>query len=199
MKRVLIGAVVGLTAIVLAACGSGGTPQQGSSADSNADSTPTAESNPPGDIPDTQVFVPFTPPKGLFTVSVPEGWARTDDGSATTFTDKLNAVRIETFARAVAPNTESVNVDELPGVATSTPGYRAGEITAVPRKAGQVMLITYQATSLPNPVTGKTGTDAVERYEYWRGGHEVVLTLRGPVGSDNVDPWRTITESLQWR
>jgi hypothetical protein len=48
-------------------------------------------------------------------------------------------------------------------------------------------------------VTGKTGTDAIERYEFWRDGREVILTLSGPVGADNVDPWRTITESLQWR
>ena len=61
------------------------------------------------------------------------------------------------------------------------------------------MLITYQGTSPPNPVTGKIGTDAIERYEFWRDGHEVILTLSGPVGADNVDPWRTITDSLQWR
>jgi hypothetical protein len=157
------------------------------------------ESNPAGDIPDNQAFVPFTPPGGTFTVSVPEGWARTTDGAATVFTDKSNTVRIETHARATAPNTESVSVEELPAIASSTAGYRPGAVSAVQRKSGQVMLITYQGTSAPNPVTGKIATDAIERYEFWRDGYEVILTMFGPVGADNVDPWRTITDSLQWQ
>jgi hypothetical protein len=41
--------------------------------------------------------------------------------------------------------------------------------------------------------------EAVERYEFWRAGHEVVLTLSAPVGSDNVDPWRKVTDSFAWR
>jgi hypothetical protein len=156
------------------------------------------ESNPAGDTPDNQAFVPFTPPEGLFTVSVPEGWARTTDGAATLSPTK-HTVRIETRARATAPTTASVSVDELPAIATSTAGYRPGAVSAMQRKSGQVVLITYQGTSPPNPVTGKVGTDAIERYEFWRDGHEVILTLSGPVRADNVDPWRTITDSLQWQ
>jgi hypothetical protein len=38
----------------------------------------------------------------------------------------------------------------------------------------------------------------VERYEFWRAGREVVLTLAGPVDADNVDPWRTVSDSLRW-
>ena len=197
--RIILGAAaIAATAAVLAGCGTSGTAPSGSSADSSAVTTAAPENNPAGDIPDNQVFVPFTPPVGVFTVSAREGWARTTDGAATIFTDKANTVRIEAFALAAAPSTESVSVDELPIIASSTAGYRPGSVDVVERKAGQVMLITYQGTSSPNPVTGKTGTDAIERYEFWRGGHEVILTLSGPVGADNVDPWRTITDSLQW-
>jgi hypothetical protein len=198
--RTLAGvAAVLATAAVLVGCGTSGTAPSGSGAGSSTLTAPAPENNPAGDIPDNQAYVPFTPPGGLFTVSVPEGWARTTDGAATIFTDKSNIVRIETRPLATAPNTESVSVDELPAIAASTPGYRAGPVSAVPRTAGQVMLITYQGTAPQNPVTGKTGTDAIERYEFWRDGREVVLTLSGPVGADNVDPWRTITDSLQWR
>ena len=186
------------TAAVLAGCAASGSGPSGSAADSGTVTSAAPESNPAGDIPDTQAFVPFTPPGGLFTVSVPEGWARSTDGAATIFTDKANTVRIETAPRADAPNTESVQVDELPAIASSTAGYRPATVTAVQRKAGPVIVITYQGTSAPNPVTGKIGTDAFERYDYWRNGHEVVLTLSGPAGADNVDPWRTITDSLQW-
>ena len=198
-RTLAVAAAVLATAAVLGGCGASGTAPSGSATLSSTVTAPTPESNPAGDIPDNQVFVPFTPPTGLFTVSVPEGWARNTDGAATIFTDKLNTVRIETRARATAPNTMSVSVDELPAIASSTPGYRSGTVTAVPRKVGQVMLITYQGASPPNPVTGKIGTDAIERYEFWRDGREVILTLSGPVGADNVDPWRTITDSLQWR
>jgi hypothetical protein len=184
-------------AVVLAGCAASGPPS-GSAAGSDTVSSAAPESNPAGDIPDTQAFVAFTPSGGLFTVSVPEGWARSTDGAATVFTDKANTVRIETAARADAPNTESVQVDELPVIASSTPGYRPGTVTAVARKAGPVIVITYQGSAAPNPVTGKTGTDAFERYDYWRNGREVTLTLSGPIGADNVDPWRTITDSLQW-
>jgi hypothetical protein len=192
-------AALATAAAVLGGCGTSVTAPSGSGAGSSTVTTSAPETNPAGDIPDNQAYVPFTPPGGVFTVSVPEGWARTTDGAATIFTDKANTVRIEAYAVAAAPNTESVSVYELPIIASSTPGYRSGTVTAVPRKAGQVMLITYQGTSPPNPVTGKTGTDAIERYEFWRDGREVILTLSGPVGADNVDPWRTITDSLQWR
>lgn len=191
-----------ITAAMLIAAGliagcDGNTPRE-SVADNGTFATSASESNPAGDIPDNQAFVPFTPDTGLFTVSVPEGWARSSDGVATVLTDKLNTIRIETQARTAAPNTESVAVDELPAIAAATAGYRPGTVTAVQRTAGTVMLITYQGTSPPNPVTGKTTTDAFERYEYWRDGRAVVLTLSGPVGADNVDPWRTVTDSLHW-
>src|SRR5258708_14413438 len=132
-------------AAVLAGCGTSGTAPSGSGTlSSSTAAAPAPESNPAGDIPDNQAFVPFTAPGDLFTVSVPEGWARSTEGAATIFTDKLNTVRIETRPLATAPNTESVSVDELAAIASSTPGYRPGMVTAVQRKAGPVMLTTYQ-------------------------------------------------------
>jgi hypothetical protein len=191
-------AAVLAAAAVLGGCGTSGTAPSGSGAGSSTLSTSAPESNPAGDIPDNQAFVPITLAAGLFTLSVPEGWARTAEGAASIFTDKLNTVRIETRPTEAAPNTESVSVDELPGIASSTPNFHAGTVTAVRRNAGQVMLITYQGSSPPNSVSGKTQTDAFERYEYWHAGQAIILTLSGPVGADNVDPWRTITDSLRW-
>lgn len=194
----LVAIIAGGLAVMLAACGSGGTHPPASSVENSSVSATASESIPPGDIPDTQVFVPFTSPDRLFTVSVPEGWARTTDGPATQFTDNSNSVRIETRVSAAAPTADSARADELGAIESSTPGYRLGAVSVVQRKAGPAILITYQGSSAPNPVTGKAGTDAIERYEFWRDGHEVILTLSGLVGSDNVDPWRTITDSLQW-
>jgi hypothetical protein len=194
-------AVVAAAAVaVLAGCGASATSTSSGASTANAASgTAAPENNSAGDIPDTQVFVPFTPPTKLFTVSVPEGWAQTTDGVATVFTDKLNAVRIEMRPALVRLTPDVIRQQELPGIQSSSPGYRFGAISVVQRKSGPVFLVTYQATSPPNEVTGKSGVDAVERYEFWRDGHEAILTLSGPLGADNVDPWRTITDSLQWQ
>ena len=197
MKRAAaVGAIAISSTLLLGACGSTGiNADQGGQSSGIAAPTP-AEDNPIGDIPDTQVYVPFASPDGSFTVSVPEGWAQKADGSAITFTDKLNTVRIDTRPTDSAPTPESVRRDELSSVKTSDGGFA---IEVVNRKSGDAVLATYQAAAEPNPVTGKAGTDDVERYSFWRGGREVILTLSGPVGADNVDPWRTITDSFQWR
>jgi hypothetical protein len=47
-------------------------------------------------------------------------------------------------------------------------------------------------------VPGKVFRDAVERYEFYRNGTEAVVILAGPAGADNVDPWRTVTNSFRW-
>ena len=153
-----------------------------------------------GDIPDNQVFVPYTPPAAGFTVSVPEGWSRSFDRGATVFTDKFNSVRLESVARpAGAPDVASARAEELPVIASSAPGFAPGDVTTVNRAGGPAVLITYTATSPIDPVTGKAITLAAERYEFWRAGQEVVLTLAGAKGADNVDPWRTVSDSFRWQ
>ena len=66
------------------------------------------------------------------------------------------------------------------------------------RPAGPAVLIKYLGYSQPDPVTGKFGVLAFERYEFSHRGHEVILLLSSPVGSDNVDPWRKVTTSLRF-
>ena len=60
------------------------------------------------------------------------------------------------------------------------------------------MRITYLARGTVNAVTGKSGSDAVERYIFFHRGKDAVVTLSGPKGADNVDPWRLVTNSLRW-
>jgi hypothetical protein len=45
--------------------------------------------NPPGDIPDDQVFVVYASAAGGYRVKVPEGWKRTEQGPDVEFIDKL--------------------------------------------------------------------------------------------------------------
>src|SRR5947209_3900160 len=76
--------------------GSGGTSSSATGAatpPSGAINPAAAEAKTPGDIPDTQAYVTYAG-RG-FTVNVPEGWARSSQAGATTFTDKFNSVRVE--------------------------------------------------------------------------------------------------------
>ncbi|GAA2323858.1 lipoprotein [Nonomuraea roseoviolacea subsp. roseoviolacea] len=148
------------------------------------------ESNPPGDIPDDTVFVTYRHPGQPYEVKVPEGWARTDLPTGASFTDKLNSVRIE-IEPAASPPTEASIRSQVRGGDVRTVG-------TVTRKGGKAVRIVYRADSSPDPVTGKVVKDEVERYTFYRSGHEAILTLSGPVGADNVDPWRTVSDSFRW-
>ncbi|MEA2126676.1 MAG: hypothetical protein QOI80_3458 [Solirubrobacteraceae bacterium] len=154
---------------MLAGCGGSSSTQP---PDPNA-----KEVSPAGDIPDDQAFVRYAVPKAGFTVKVPEGWSRTASGGAVTFTDKLNSITLS----AQAP-------PAVPGAKTSS----------VSRRAGKAQLELYEIAGKTNPVTGKKLTDAVERYTFRRGGRLAVLTLAGPKGADNVDPWRIVTDSVRF-
>jgi hypothetical protein len=192
MRRsaLIAGAALAVAAVVTGAC-----------AKSNPSAAPnpnTAENNPAGDIPDNQVFVTYKDPSKNFSVSVPEGWAQTSRGGKITYTDKLNSIAISSVPSSAAPTVQSATRNEVPGIASSESNYAAGDVTRVQRPAGDAVLITYQADSPKDPVTGKVVRDAVERYEFFQNGTEVILTLSGPVGADNVDPWNIVTESFKW-
>ena len=138
------------------------------------------------------------PPGAGYSVKVPEGWSRTASGGAVSFTDKLNTVRLEHATTAAAPTVGAVRKSVVPKLAQSEKSFKAGTVSVVQRNAGKAVRITYLALGKPDPVTGKTRLDAVERYLFFHNGREAVVTLSGPKGADNVDPWRTITDSLRW-
>jgi hypothetical protein len=191
----------GLAALTgVAACSSSSSQASPASPASSASSPPAAaaETNPPGDIPDTQVYVAWTPPGGGFTVKAPEGWSRTTQGQATVFADKFNSVRVEKAAAAAAPTVASVRSTDVPAVRGSSKHFTLRQVTQVHRKGGDAVLAEYQADSAPDQVTGKSVPLDVQRYVFFRNGSKVVLTLSGAVGADNVDPWRIVTDSFRW-
>lgn len=156
------------------------------------------ESNPPGDIPDNQAFVSYAPAGAGFSVKVPEGWARTGTGTHVFFTDKLNSVTISSDAATDPLTSAWVSRTIVPALRSSVPKFQLLGVAAVSRPAGAGVLVTYLADSATDPVTGKVVRDSVERYVFEHGGHLVTLTLAGPKGADNVDPWRKVTDSLVW-
>jgi hypothetical protein len=158
--------------------------------------TAPADTSTPGDIPDNQAYIPYKPAGGGFSVKVPEGWSRTGAGASTTFTDKLNSIKIDSSAASSPVTVAQAKSTIVPQLAKTVPGYKPGTVSAVTRKAGQGVLITFTASTKPNPVTGKSSQDAVEQYIFVNNGKQVTLTLSGPIGADNVDPWRIVTDSL---
>jgi hypothetical protein len=58
---------------------------------------------------------------------------------------------------------------------------------------------TYSRLSAPDPVTGKRLRIAIDRYEFTHGGKVAVVDLATPVGVDNVDAYRMISQSFQWQ
>jgi hypothetical protein len=187
-----------LLAVVLAGCG-GSSSSSSSSASASKTVDPNAtEVSPAGDIPDNQAFVAYSPPGSDYSVKVPEGWARSAASGTVTFTDKLNSIRMEEGAAKGGPSVAAATRTDLPQLAKQVKGFKPGRVSVVKRTSGPAVRITYLAASPPDPVTGKTRTNAVERYLFVRNGKQVVLTLSGPKGADNVDPWKLVTDSLKW-
>jgi hypothetical protein len=183
-----------IAVVAVGAAGAAGLAACGSSSPSSSSKPPNpaaTETSPSGDIPDNQAYVRFAPPGARFSVKVPEGWARTAGAGAVTFTDKLNSIRMEAQAASgpLAPGSAK-------GSAPS--GAQGVKASTVKRTAGTATLVSYQAQSSPDAVTGKTRTNAVEQYSFFHAGRRVVLTLTAPKGADNVDPWRIVTNSLRF-
>jgi hypothetical protein len=189
-----VAAALASLTLLLAACGSGSS----SSGNTRTVNPNAAEVSPAGDIPDNQAYVRYAPPTAGYSVKVPEGWSRSTTGGAVTFTDKLNSIRLESVPAQAPMNAAAARTDELPKLARAVPGFTPGSVSAVPRTAGTAVRITYLAAARTNAVTGRAGTDAVERYLFFHGGREAILTLSGPKGADNVDPWRIVTDSVRW-
>ncbi|MEV4509190.1 hypothetical protein AB0K00_09570 [Dactylosporangium sp. NPDC049525] len=178
--RFTAGAIV--AALVLSGCGQGGgTPDAGGA----------------GDIPDNQAFVEYRPANNRYAIKVPEGWARTESADAATFTDKLNTVTVVLGSRATAPDAAAGTAD-LDALRGTTAGFSPGKVSVVDRNAGKALLVTYRADAPADPVTGKVVNDDVERYQFWQSSSLLTVTLAGPHGADNVDPWRTVTDSVRW-
>jgi len=151
----------------------------------------------PGDIPDTQAYVTYPSPDG-YRVDVPEGWPRSQSSGTVAFSDKFNSIRVNISPVAAAPTVSSAQSTDVAALSGSATCFQAGTVAEVSRKAGNAIRITYKADSAPDPVTGKVVRQDVERYEFWRNGKLAAITLASPVGSDNVDPWKKVTDSFAW-
>ena len=195
-SRALFLVPAALAALLVGGCAAGGSSSAGQAAGTPAASP--SEHSPLGDIPDNQVYVPYSPADGSFTVTVPEGWARTEVASGVSFTDKLNTVTVVELTGRPEPNQDTVLGGVMTELATNGPNVTLGPVETLSLPAGTAVHGSYSADSAPDPVTGKVTRDDVELYVFWDNGTEVQLTLSGSHGADDVDAWRTVSTSFTW-
>jgi hypothetical protein len=203
-----------MIAVAAAGCGSSSSSSTGAAGSASAPATATAstttstaasgvnpnqrETLPPGDIPDTIAYVPYAVPGAGLTVSTPEGWSRSRAGGTIKFTDKLNEIQLFMLPASAPVTVPSARSAEVPKIASSVKSFKLQSVSTVSRPSGTAVRIAYLGDSQPDPVTGKIGTLAFERYDFFHKGKDIVLLLSSPNGSDNVDPWRKVTESLRF-
>lgn len=157
-----------------------------------------AEKNPPGDIPDTQVFIDYASKDG-YTLKVPEGWARTDMPAGARFVDKLDGVVVTLSDTGVAPTVDTVRAEYLPQLEKQERAVKIDAVKAVKLPAGNAIRIAYSSNSEPNQVTSRQVRLENARYLYFKDGKLVALELYAPLGADNADQWKLMSESFQWR
>lgn len=169
-------------------------------APANATETAVApETNPPGDIPDTQQFVKYTSAAGGYELDVPEGWARTENGSDVSFVNKIDGVRVAVTSAASAPTAATARATEAKQITAQGHAVAITSVADANLPAGKAVVIKYTSNSEPNAVTNRQIRLENEAYLYYKNGKLATLTLWAPKGADNVDQWNRMSKSFRWR
>ena len=154
------------------------------------------EVSPPGDIPDSQVFITYKSPAG-FSIKVPEGWARKDNGATTTFANKYDLVAVITSDLATPLDLAYAKQTLAPEIEKGR-AVKIDKITDAVLKGGKAVKIAYSENSEPNSVTNKQIRMESERYFFTKNGKLVAVYLSAPLGADNVDQWQLMSSSFRW-
>jgi hypothetical protein len=157
-----------------------------------------AEPGPSGDIPDNQVFLQFTSTAGRWSIRYPEGWARTASGTgnsaSVSFRDRGNSVRV-----AIAPGAAPTSASVTRSVRAIRGSHLVGRARSVKLSGGAAVELTFTTVGAADPVTGKRLTITTDRYQLGHTGRVATIDLSTPVGVDNVDAFRLISDSFRWR
>jgi hypothetical protein len=156
------------------------------------------EKNPPGDIPDSQVFIQYKSPLG-FSIEVPEGWSRQERVDGARFSDKYNIIDLAVSKTDQAPNAALASTREAVELKKTGHAVEMKSVKEMKLKSGPAVLISYASNSDPNPVTNKQIRLEHDRYLMFKSGTLVSLDLSAPLGADNVDQWQLMSNSFQWQ
>lgn len=155
------------------------------------------EVNPPGDIPDDQVFITYKSASG-FSMQVPEGWSRSDAADGVSFADKYGRIAIDVTKAPERPTSASVKQKEAADLVAGGHAVDVRDIRTMPLPAGEAVAVDYLSNSAVNPVTDRKIRLENRRIYFFKDGKEAVLTLSAPAGADNVDQWKMMAESFRW-
>lgn len=164
----------------------------------HAEKAVAPEKNPPGDIPDSQVFISYANPAG-YALKVPEGWARSEAGADVRFVDKLDAVSVTLSDQALPLSQSLAKTVFVPELEKAGRAVKIDKVSEVTLPAGHAIRIDYSANSDPNPVTSKQVRLEANRYLISHAGKLATLDLSAPYGADNVDQWRLMAQSFRWK
>jgi hypothetical protein len=163
-----------------------------------AEKAVTPEHNPPGDIPDTQVFLTYASPLG-FSIKVPEGWSRKEAAQSVSFSDKYNTIDVELASANASPTADSVKSDQAAALEKAGRAVKVTKIKDVKLKGGAAVVVSYTSNSEPNQVTNKQIRLEHDRYLFYKDGKLAVLDMAAPQGADNVDDWSMMANSFRWK
>jgi hypothetical protein len=171
--------------------GETGAPEGGTAVPSEAQSAAT------GDIPDNQIFLTFQNGAAGYSIRYPEGWTRSGANGNVTFDDRANVIHVVVAkGPSPLPATASAALAELK---RSDPTVRIGRPQQVTIAGRPVLKVTYTRLSAADPVTAKRLPLTIDRYVYAHAGKVAIVDLGTPKGVDNVDAYRMISRSFQWR
>jgi hypothetical protein len=165
---------------------------------STAEQALKPERNPPGDIPDNQVFIDYASPLG-FSVKVPEGWARQDLLDGVSFADKYGRISMSQTAAPKMLSVDEAKQTLVPVLEKSSRAVTAAAVKPVKLPAGPAIRVSYGSNSDPNPVTNKAIRLESDRYYFWKDGKLVSVNFSAPAGADNADQWEMMARSFRWR
>lgn len=152
-----------------------------------------------GDIPDNQAFVKYAPSDGMYSVLIPEGWARTGNPNNVLFVDKYNGVHLQILPFSGQFSRDAVERSFVPELVKNGRAVTVKKVSERQRKGGRAVAIAFDSNSEPNSVTGKQVRIENMAYIFYSKGNIMVMTLWAPVGSDNVDQWNLMSDSFRWR
>ncbi len=162
-----------------------------------AETAVAPEKNPPGDIPDSQVFIDYA--GAGYALKVPEGWARRVNGSNVSFDSKLDGVSVTLTPATQAPRLDWVKTQYVPDLIKAGRAVKVTKVSAETLPGGEAIRIDYTSNSEPNGVTMKQIRLENARYLFFKSGTLAVLILYAPAGADNVDQWQLMSRSFAWQ
>ena len=156
------------------------------------------EKNPPGDIPDSQVFVKYVSAQGGYALEVPEGWARTTNGSDVAFTFHFDGLSVTVTHALKQPGADGIRTTQADNLKKTGQAVRIKSIENVEIAGNQAVLMVYESNSEADTVTNKQVRLENDTYFLYRDGRLAALRLWAPLGADNVDQWKQIANSFKW-